>query len=420
MNLFKTILLTGTSTFFRMISSLIINKIVANILGPSGMSIIGNYQNLISISSTFGNGGILSGVTKYISENNNSISTQKRYINASMSIISFFTIITSVFIIFNTHLIDNVLFPQLNMKFVLIVLGVTLIFTTLNSLIISIINGYKMIKLMTYLNILCSIINLIISIYFTYILGIVGILLAQSIVQVVYFFISLFIIKKNNSNFSLKGYKLFFDRCIYKNLLKYSIMSIATLFSASITQIIIRQIIINYTSLTDAGYWDAINRLSAMILMVSTTALNAYFLPRISEIDKVSECRKEIKSGFLLIMPIVFILFFIGYLTRDLIINILYSSDFYSMRDLFVFQFMGDFFKISSWIISVIFVAKGDVRTFTILELTSSIFYILITLLFVPKIGIIGSVLAYFVMYLCYFFVVIFFYKFRMKKYFSL
>lgn len=420
MNLFKTLVLTGTSTFLRMLSSLIINKFVASILGPSGMSIIGNYQNIISISSTVGNAGILSGVTKYVSENINSVSLQKKYINASLAMTTLFTVIISILIIFNTDLINNLLFPQLNLKLILIILGITLIFITLNSLIISIINGFKLIRLMTYLNIICSIINLIISIYFTFLWEIIGVLLAQSIVQIIYFFISLFIIKKYNPNFSIKSYKISFDFIICKNLFKYSIMSIATLFSATITQLIIRQIIINYTSLTEAGYWDAINRLSAMILMVFTTALNAYFLPRISEIDKTIECKKEVKNGFSLIMPFVLILLIIGYLAKDVIIQLLYSNEFYPMRDLFLFQFIGDFLKICSWIISVIFVAKGDVRTFTILELTGSIIYILLIFLLVPLMGITGSVMAYFLMYLIYCIVVIILYRYKINEYFSM
>ncbi len=48
MTLIKTSILTAISTIIKVISSFIINKIISLYIGPSGLALIGNLQNLIS------------------------------------------------------------------------------------------------------------------------------------------------------------------------------------------------------------------------------------------------------------------------------------------------------------------------------------------------------------------------------------
>src|SRR6185369_2998685 len=68
MTLIKTSLLNGIAVVVRMLSSLVLNKILAVYIGPSGYAVIGQLQNLISLVTSFANGAINTGVTKYTAE----------------------------------------------------------------------------------------------------------------------------------------------------------------------------------------------------------------------------------------------------------------------------------------------------------------------------------------------------------------
>ena len=58
----------GVITIFKSILTIIANKVVAVIVGSSGIAMIGQLQNFISIASLISNGGFNQGITKYISE----------------------------------------------------------------------------------------------------------------------------------------------------------------------------------------------------------------------------------------------------------------------------------------------------------------------------------------------------------------
>lgn len=68
MNLIKTSLLSFIATAVKLLSGLIINKAVSIFIGPSGLAVIGQFQNAQGIVRTLAQGGINSGVTKYTAE----------------------------------------------------------------------------------------------------------------------------------------------------------------------------------------------------------------------------------------------------------------------------------------------------------------------------------------------------------------
>ncbi|TOP03712.1 O-antigen flippase, partial [Vibrio parahaemolyticus] len=81
--------------------------------------------------------------------------------------------------------------------------------------------------------------------------------------------------------------------------------------------------------------------ISTMYLMVITTALGTYYLPRLSEIKDRFELRKELLNGYKVILPILTILCFSIYLLKDFIVWLLFSEDFYPMLSLFKWQLVG-------------------------------------------------------------------------------
>ena len=68
MTLIKTSILTAISTIITVISGFVINKVIALYIGPSGLAVVGQLQNFMSIVTTFSNGAITSGIVKYTAE----------------------------------------------------------------------------------------------------------------------------------------------------------------------------------------------------------------------------------------------------------------------------------------------------------------------------------------------------------------
>ena len=73
------------------------------------------------------------------------------------------------------------------------------------------------------------------------------------------------------------------------------------------------------------------------------------------------------------------------------------------MIDLFLWQLIGDFFKISSWILAFLMIAKSMTKTFVFFEILFSLVMLSLGFVFLEHNGIIGLTQAYAFNYLFYF-----------------
>jgi len=71
------------------------------------------------------------------------------------------------------------------------------------------------------------------------------------------------------------------------------------------------------------------------------------------------ELKKEIFYGYRIILPIVVFMALGIYFLRDFAILILFSDEFIPMSDLFFYQLIGDVFKIASWLLGYLMIAKA-------------------------------------------------------------
>ena len=64
----KVFSLTSISTLVRMCTGLVSVKVVASIIGPAGVALVGQLNNFATILLSFSSGGINGGITKYVAE----------------------------------------------------------------------------------------------------------------------------------------------------------------------------------------------------------------------------------------------------------------------------------------------------------------------------------------------------------------
>ena len=145
------------------------------------------------------------------------------------------------------------------------------------------------------------------------------------------------------------------------------------------------------------------NRISNMYLSIVTSAFSIYYLPRLSEIKDSKELKAEVFRCYKFIIPILIIAMIIIYLTRKIILDILFTPEFYSMQKLFSWQLLGDFFKICSWLLSFIMVAKAKMKIYIVSEVMFSLTYVTFSFIFLNMFGIVGLPQGYLISYILYF-----------------
>jgi PST family polysaccharide transporter len=140
-----------------------------------------------------------------------------------------------------------------------------------------------------------------------------------------------------------------------------------------------------------------------MYLMLVTTTLSVYYLPRLAEIRGAAELKAEIYKVARLMIPLVMLGAAAIFFLRDLIIHTLFTPDFAPMRDLFAWQLMGDVAKIASWICGFVITGRGLVKYYLLSEIYSHLLLIAFTWLFVANFGLQGTPMAYLATYCSHF-----------------
>lgn len=401
MTLVKTSLLSLIATFFKMLSGLVINKAVSVYIGPAGLAVIGQFQNFSQLVLIAAQGAINNGVVKYTAEYGKESEKLPSLFSTSIRISFTTSIVVGCILAIFSNFFSLKILDDVQYQFVFIIFGFTIILFVLNGLFLSIINGLKEIRSYIKINIIQSIYSLIFTSLLIYFFGLKGALIALATNQSIIFFITLFMLRKHEV-ITWKKFTSSFDRKISKNLFSYSAMAITSAIMVPTSQFIIRDYIGTTQGLDQAGYWQGVWYISTTYLMIVTTALSTYYLPRLSEITSKQELKKEILQGYKILLPIVIGCGLIIYLLRDFIIYLLFSDSFAPMKPLFTWQIIGDVFKIASWLLAYVMVAKSLTKAFIITEISFSLSFVFISIMLINSYGAIGATIAYSVNYILY------------------
>lgn len=269
-------------------------------------------------------------------------------------------------------------------------------------MLLSVVNGFKEFKKYVKINIANSVVGLCFTLVFVLTLGLPGALVSAVTYQSVMLFITMWMVRKS-SWAAWSNFKERLNRLASKQYFKYTLMTLTTAATLPISQLLLRSYVISEISPIEAGWWEAMNRLSNMYLMVITTSFTVYYMPRLSELSDKYELRREIFKAYKLIVPILIVGFALIYLFRHLIIRILFSPEFLPMENLFIWQLIGDFFKICSWLLAFIMVAKAMSKAYIATEIIFALLYIAFGFVFIRMNGVVGITQAYllnFVMYM--------------------
>jgi PST family polysaccharide transporter len=401
MTLIRTSLLNGIAVIIKMLTLLGLNKILAIYVGPAGYAALGQFQNAVQMITTFASGALNTGVTKYTAEYYENEVRQHTVWRTAGTIALLGSLTAAILVtIFNKYLAHLFLKDE-SLGSVFIWFAATLVLFVFNTLLLAILNGKKEIQRYVAANIAGSLFSLAVTSVMAIQLGIYGALVALAIHQSLAFFATL-LLTYRASWFKLSYLFGGVDKQAAKNLAKYTAMAITSAACIPVSHILIRNHLGETLGWDAAGYWEAMWRLSAAYLMLVTTTLSVYYLPKLSELQKKSDIKREIIQGYKIILPVVAACGLAIYLLRDFIIRVLFTADFLPMESLFAWQMVGDTLKIGSWILSYLMLGKAMMKLFIASEIIfASMFYVL-TVVFTKVIGIEGVVLAHAVNYLIY------------------
>lgn len=189
-------------------------------------------------------------------------------------------------------------------------------------------------------------------------------------------------------------------------------LGLAVSFASMNTQLIgyiTRVVVLNYGDLTSLGLYSAGFAIIGSYVGLFFAALGTDYLPRLtSSISSITEMNnivgKQIEIGLLILSPMLVVFIFFN----ESFIQLLYSRDFSKVSGMLIWSSIGVIFKLSSWAISFIFIAKGMQRIFILNELVAGLYSIFFNWIGYLWMGLDGLGVSSTLCYLVYFFHVYF------------
>ena len=384
-----------------MLAGLAISKALAIYVGPSGLAAFGQFQNFSQLMLTAAKGALDTGVTKYTAEYCHDEERRARLFGTALRICAVCCLLVALTLVVAADSLSLYFLHSGNFAYVIRLFGVTIGFFALNSLLLAILNGLQEIRTYIVVNILQSALSLVLTTALIVSLGIDGALIALVTNQSLVLFVVLWKLR-GHPIIRAASFRTAFDRIEAARLSKFALMASVSAVAAPLTSILVRDNITRSIGQAEAGYWQAIWYISSVYLTVVTTTLSVYFLPKLSATHEKDEIRRELLAGYAIIMPTVIVFAFGIYLSRELLIRILFTEEFAPMVELFRWMLIGDVIKLASWLVSFLMLAKAMMRSFIVTEVIFSATFVLLSMVLTDHHGLVGVTYAHALNYSMY------------------
>lgn len=398
--LLKVFSFTGLSMLVKLVTSFLMVKVVAAIIGPAGTALVGQLQNFIAIFTSVGSGGMNNGVVKLVAENHEDEAELKTTISTGFLMTLAFAAVSGLISAMLSVPLSRWILHDESYYYLFIIFGVCLVLVSLNNFFLSVVNGFTKYRTYVIISMVTSLAGLLFTVILALLYRLPGVLIAIVSYQAVVLFVTLFILRREQ----------WLTADLWRSFLKssaskyfaFTAMAFVTALTVPVAQLIIRSYLIDGFSLTIAGLWESINKISAMYMLFITSSFSVYYLPKLSQTKSEFALKTEILKTYRVMLPVVAISLTVVYFLREIVIRLVFTEQFLAMEPLFKWQLLGDFFKVCSWLLAFVMVAKSMTKPYIITEIVFSGLMVLSSVFFIGKNGAIGATQAYCLTYLLY------------------
>lgn len=396
-------LFSGILTLVRMASGVLIAKFVAIYTGPSGMAMLGQVQSLVAALSGLAASPGGNGLVRYTAEyRGRGFDACAPWWCACLKWGLGLLLPISLLVALAAGPISELLFNTKAYAWLVLLTSLGLPLSMANTFVASVLNGqenYRRYIGLGLTSVVCATAVMLILISQAGLNGaLAAAVLSSSIAGALMFAGSW-----RQPWFRLKYWWGRDKASQLKGIGGYVAMAITTAITTPLALMAVRKILVDQVGWEQAGYWQAVYKISEVYLGIITMALGTYFLPKLSSLSGYETIRKEIAATARVVMPLVTVLALCVYLLRDFAITLLFTEAFRSAKDLFAIQLIGDVIKIFSWLYAYPMLSTGATKWFMATEIGFSVSFVFLTYLLVNVYGVDGAVKAYTINYVIYF-----------------
>ena len=391
----------------RLLISLIVQNLLAQYTGQSGIAKVGQIRNFTNILTSVSSLGVFNGVVKYVSEYKDNEKGLIKLFSTVYVISTITTIILSVVIFTYAKNLSSWLFLSEDYYLVFHILSMIVPFIAMNRIFNGIISGLSAYKVHAKIEVVWYSMASFLLIFSLYNYNIEGVLIAIAITPIIQFFVLVFIFGKTLNEY-MKFSKLSFRFPMLKVLLGFTLISFTATVGSNFVEINFRNLISDKISENEAGIWTAMSSISKIYMQFLITIFSIYILPKYAKIHFSYAFKKEIKNIYKTLLPLVIIGMLIVYFSREILILLIYNYDFLGMKVLFKWQLLADLVRFIANILSFKFLAKNQVKYFVTTQLIGLVTYCICGHLLINHFFVEGLVIALLISNIIYFILVLY------------
>lgn len=402
-SILKAIGLFGGTKVFQIIVGIIKNKLVAILLGPAGMGVVGMLTSTTNLIGSLTGFGLSTSTVRDISAAYNSGNSERigRVVAILRKLVWATGLLGALITIVFANYLSEFAFGTEDYSTSFRLISVILLFNQLTIGQNALLQGTFHYKYLAKASLLGSVIGLFISVPLYYLWGADAIVPVIIISSLTTFLLAFFYARKIGIPHVTVNFKdIMTDG---RTMIVLGAVLAATSAFRLGGEYIKRAFISNYGNIADVGLFIAGSAIVTQYIDVILSSMSTDYMPRLSAVSSDKDVfneiiNRQIKLMVTMILP--FIILFIVF-ARELVV-ILYSSEFLAIISMIEWMMLSMFFRAISWCLSFSFVAKGESKFFFWNEVVTAIYSLLFSMAGYFFAGFMGLGIAFLLTYLSY------------------
>jgi len=385
----------GAQVAVRLVFGFASIKVTAVYLGPAGLALVAQLGSFISMCQGLLANGAGTAMVRLSAEYGTDTQRLRSLLGSAGRLALMLALAAVVIISIASPWVAQWLLTDSAYLWAIVASALAIAASILNSVMLGALNGRKEVGLVVLSNVASTIVGFIIFVPACIQWGIAGGLVGSALAYVLALPVTVLLLRRarhiRTTDFlgPMVGQEV-------KKIAHFYPMLVAHSTLAPLGLILIRDLAGRHLGLDGAGIWQACWRLSEVYLMVVTTSVSLYLMPRLGEVIAVPDSlRREVWRSLKNVAAITASLAFVLFLMREWVVRIVFSSAFDGVAELMPWQLAGDVLRMSAWTLGFVLVALVRSVWYMALEIMVPLAYVVATSWLIGDHGVAGIPWAY-------------------------
>ena len=396
--IFRSSAIIGSASAINIFIGIVKIKLLAVILGPAGVGLMGLYQNIMNTASTLAGCGLDSSGVRQIAVSQRDQEILALVRKALFLANLFLGILGMALLWLAREPIAQLVFHDTVHAGEVGWLGVGVFFALITSSQIALLQGLRHIGDIARVNVLGSFAGSIVGVFMIWWLGLNGVhwfVIAAPAASMIF---SAWYVRRIPRMHSNLDWTLLLQQ--WKSMLALGVPIMLAGSLSLITQLVARSLVMKDLGLDASGYFQAAWTISMTYIGLVLGAMGTDYLPRLTEAihdhDRVKDLvHEQTEMALLMAGPVLLAMMAFA----PWVIHLMYAESFAPATEILRWQVMGDIFKVIGWPMGFIVLAKGRGDLFILTQFNWNAIYLLCLWFGMESMGLLVVGVGFFVAY---------------------